>query len=638
MKAEYKEKLQQIITQLPHEPGIYKYYNADNEIIYIGKAKSLKNRVSSYFNKQGTGNRKTRKLVSEIRNIEYVVVNTEFDALLLENNLIKENQPKYNILLKDDKSYPYICVTNERFPQVFSTRNIENKSHRYFGPYASVKTMNTVLELIRQLYHIRTCNYTLSEENIKQGKFKVCLEYHIQNCKGPCEGLQEESDYDNDIQQVLEILKGNLSPVKNYYKDKMQEAAADMQFEEAAEMKNKYELVSNFQNKSLVTNPNIQALEAYSIIDDEDFAYVNFIKITNGCITQTETIQIKKKLDESKADILAFAILDFRERFNTAASKVVTNLALEIEMEGVELHVPKIGDMKKLVDLSKKNALYFKKEKDTRKVEVQKSKSKNYAVIQLKEDLNLKEFPRHIECFDNSNIQGTNPVSAMVCFKDGKPAKKEYRHYNIKTVEGPDDFASMYEVVYRRYKRLKEEEKPLPNLIVIDGGKGQLSSACNALKDLDLYGQIPIVGIAKRLEEIYFPGDSLPLHINKKSPSLALLQKARDEAHRFGITHHRNRRSASSLTTALEEIPGIGKGTVEKLLTEFRSVAKIKQASVTDLSVLVGHKKAMLLKEYLNWGSLSWYFVKSFIWDVERIDDLFCCWVGKLKIPDKILI
>ncbi|MBT29125.1 MAG: excinuclease ABC subunit C [Thalassobius sp.] len=599
MKESVRDKLEKTIAQLPHEPGIYKYKNEEGTIIYIGKAKQLKNRVSSYFNKHGAVNRKTRKLVSEIRDIEYVVVNSEFDALLLENNLIKENQPKYNILLKDDKTYPYICVTNERFPRVFSTRNIENKTHTYFGPYASVKTMNTLLELIRQLYHIRTCNYILSKENVKQGKFKVCLEYHIQNCKGPCEGLQEESDYDNDIQQVINILKGNISPVKNYYKDKMQEAAATMEFEKAAEMKNKFDLVSNFQNKSLVTNPNIPELEAYSIIADDENAYVNFIKITNGCITQTETIQIKKKLDESKEDILAFAILDFREKFNSASSKIITNLALDIDLGRVEATVPKIGDLKKLVDLSKKNALYFKKEKDTAKIEIQKSKSKNYALIQLKEDLSLQDLPRHIECFDNSNIQGTNPVSAMVCFIDGKPAKKEYRHYNIKTVVGPDDFASMYEVVFRRYKRLKEEEKPLPNLIVIDGGKGQLSSACNALKDLDLYGKIPIVGIAKRLEEIYFPGDSIPLHINKKSSSLALLQKARDEAHRFGITFHRQKRSNSSLTSALEEIPGIGQSTIEKLLIEFKSIANIKKASVTDISRIVGHKKAMLLKEKL---------------------------------------
>ncbi|UZR94573.1 excinuclease ABC subunit UvrC [Chondrinema litorale] len=599
MKERVQEKLEKTIAQLPHEPGIYKYKNEEGTIIYIGKAKQLKNRVSSYFNKYAAVNRKTKKLVSEIRDIEYVVVNSEFDALLLENNLIKENQPKYNILLKDDKTYPYICVTNERFPRVFSTRNIENKSHTYFGPYASVKAMNTLLELIRQLYHIRTCSYVLSEDNVAQGKFKVCLEYHIQNCKGPCEGLQEESDYDNDIQQVINILKGNISPVKHYYKENMQEAAATMEFEKAAEMKNKFDLVSNFQNKSLVTNPNIPELEAYSIIADDENAYVNFIKITNGCITQTETIQIKKKLDESNEDILAFAILDFREKFNSAASKIITNLALDIDLGGVEATVPKIGDLKKLVDLSKKNALYFKKEKDTAKIEIQKSKSKNYALIQLKEDLSLQDLPRHIECFDNSNIQGTNPVSAMVCFIDGKPAKKEYRHYNIKTVVGPDDFASMYEVVYRRYKRLKEEEKPLPNLIVIDGGKGQLSSACNALKDLDLYGKIPIVGIAKRLEEIYFPGDSIPLHINKKSSSLALLQKARDEAHRFGITFHRQKRSNSSLTSALEEIPGIGKGTIEKLLIEFKSINNIKNASVTDISKIIGLKKAMLLKEKL---------------------------------------
>lgn len=597
---EISEELKTAISLLPQEPGVYKYFNKEDEIIYIGKAKSLKNRVSSYFVKQAQHNRKTLRLVSEIARLEYTVVNSEMDALLLENNLIKANQPKYNILLKDDKTYPYICVTNERFPQVFSTRKIENSRHRYFGPYASGRTMNTLLDLFRQLFMLRTCRYDLSEENVQAGKYKVCLEYHLQNCKGPCEGLQSEEEYNQDIEQVISILKGNLGPAKQFFKEQMQEAAEKMAFEQAARYKKKLELISNFQNKSLVASPDVKAMEVYSIVDDEENAYVNFLRITNGCITQTESVHIKKKLEEPSEEVLGFAILNFREKFNTAAPRVLTNIPVPLEFENIDLHVPKIGDLKKLVELSLKNAFYFKKERETAKVELQKNKNKNYTLLQLKADLNLKELPRHIECFDNSNIQGTNPVAAMVCFKDGKPAKKEYRHYHIKTVVGPDDFASMYEVVTRRYKRLKEEEKPYPDLVVIDGGKGQLSSAVQALKDLGIYGQIPIVGIAKRLEEIYFPEDSLPLHINKKSRSLELLQKVRNEAHRFGITFHRNTRSKNSLKSGLEELEGFGEATIKKLLTEFKSVKGIKEASQADLEKLIGKKKTEVLLGYLK--------------------------------------
>lgn len=599
------EQVAQTVSQLPHEPGVYKFMNAEREIIYIGKAKSLKNRVSSYFTKQGQMSRKTQRLVSEIRELEYVVVNSEFDALLLENNLIKENQPKYNILLKDDKTYPYICVTNEPFPQVYPTRNIDDKRHRYFGPYASVKTINTVLEMVRKLYKIRTCSLNLSRENIQAGKFRVCLEYHIQNCKGPCEAYQTEADYDADIAQILDILKGNLTPVKNYFKEKMAQAAEELAFEQAQVFKNKYELVSNFQNKSLVTSPQVVDLEVYTIVDDEDNAYVNFIKITHGCITQTETVQVKKRLDESKEEILAFALLDFRQKFRTSARRILCNLLPDLELEGIEIMVPKIGDMKKLVELSLKNAFYYKKEKDNAKVEVQKNKSKNYTLLQLKADLNLPELPRRIECFDNSNLQGTNAVSAMVCFIDGKPAKKEYRHFNVKTVQGPDDFATMHEAVTRRYQRQLEEGKDLPQLIVIDGGKGQLSAACDALKALGIYGKIPIVGIAKRLEEIYFPEDSLPLHLSKKSRSLVLLQKVRDEAHRFGITHHRDRRSKATLKSQLTEIQGIGPKTLEVLLKEFQSVAGIQRASLAEIAAIIGPKKAEIVVKGLVKSSES---------------------------------
>lgn len=595
-----KEQLQHIVSNLPQEPGVYKFFNGERKIIYIGKAKSLKNRVSSYFVKQSSANRKTLRLVSEIRHLEYVVVNTEFDALLLENNLIKENQPKYNILLKDDKSYPYICVTNERYPKVFPTRRTEAKQHRYFGPYASVGAMNTLLDLFKQLFTLRNCSFTLSEENVAKGKFKVCLEYHLKNCMGPCEGLQEEEEYLEDINQVVDILKGNLSPAKQFFKEKMTEAATNMEFEKAEVFKRKYETLNRFQNKSLVTNPKVAELETYSIISDEDFAYVNFIKITNGRITQTETVQFKKKLDEPEDEILAFAIMDFRSKFRSASRRIVVNKEPAMALPDVEIVLPKIGDMKKLIGLSVKNALYYKKEKDSAKVELMKNKNKNYTLLQLKADLNLKELPRHIECFDNSNIQGTNPVAAMVCFKDGKPSKRDYRHYKIKTVEGPDDFASMYEVVTRRYKRLKEEESPLPQLVVIDGGKGQLSSAVRALKDLDLYHQIPLVGIAKRLEEIYYPEDQYPLHLNKKSRSLELLQKLRNEAHRFAITFHRDLRSKNSLVSELEEIEGIGPSTRKKLLTHFKTISKIKTASLNDLEPVIGNSKALKVVEFFK--------------------------------------
>ena len=586
------------ISQLPNEPGVYKYYNAERRLIYVGKAKSLKKRVSSYFNKNKGVDKKTRRLVSEIRFIEITLVNNEFEALLLENNLIKENQPKYNILLRDDKSYPYICVTNERFPRIIAIRRYEPNLGTYYGPFASVKAMNNVFYLLRNLYHIRTCRYNLSEENIEKGRFKVCLEYHIGNCKGPCEALQSEPDYLKEIDQAVNILKGNLSTPRQYFKERMQEAASQLQFEIAQRYKDKYELLDKYQAKSLVVNPNISDVDVFTITSEEKFAFINYLKVINGSVTVTKTVEVKKKLEESEADILALVIIELRQRYRSTSPEVLTNKSLEVDLGDIKVSVPQRGDKRKLVELSLKNALYYKKDKLTA-LEDQKLKI-NFAVEQLQKDLQLKHPPLRLECFDNSNIQGTNPVSAMVCFINGRPAKSEYRHYIIKTVIGPNDFASMHEVVTRRYRRLQEEKKAMPDLIVIDGGKGQLSAAVDALKELGLYGSVPIIGIAKRLEEIYFPEDPYPLHIDKKSESLKLLQRARDEAHRFAITHHRQRRSKGAFISQLETIPGVGEATVSKLLQEYRSVQKIKEASLEELSKHVGKRKAKIVLEGLR--------------------------------------
>ena len=586
------------INLLPSEPGIYKYYNAEGELIYVGKAKNLKKRVSSYFTKQKGVNRKTQKLVSEISSIEFTIVNSEFDALLLENSLIKKNKPKYNILLRDDKSYPYICVTSERFPRTIAIRNLVPRLGTYYGPFASVKAMNNVFYLIRNLYHIRTCKYNLSEDNIQSGKFKVCLEYHIGNCKGPCENLQSEPDYMKDIEQAVHILKGNLGVARNYFKDHMQEAAERLDFETAQLYKEKFELLDKFQSKSLVVNPKISDLDVFTIVADDKYAFINYLKVMNGAITVTKTVEAKKKLEETEEDILSLVMVELRERFNSSSPEIITNIPLEISSDNLQISVPKIGDKKKLIEMSIKNALYHKKEKLSQQ-ETNRAKE-NRVVLQLQKDLHLKNPPSRIECFDNSNIQGTNPVAAMVCFINGKPAKKEYRHYNIKTVIGPNDFASMKEVVWRRYKRVLEEEKPLADLIVIDGGKGQLSAAVEALKELDLYGQVPIIGIAKRLEEIYYPEDPYPLHIDKKSESLKLLQRTRDEAHRFAITFHRDKRSKGAFTSQLDEIKGVGKATADKLLKEFRTISRIKEASEEELATLIGKDKARIVKEKLS--------------------------------------
>lgn len=578
------------IHDLPQQPGVYRFYNSERKLIYVGKAKNLKKRVSSYFTKQKGVNRKTVKMVGEIKTLEFTIVNSEFDALLLENNLIKEFQPRYNILLRDDKTYPYICVTNEPFPRIISTRKVIPSGGTYYGPFASVKAMNNILELIRKLYTIRTCKYSLTDENIKKGKFRVCLEYHIGNCKGPCEGLQQEEDYLQDIQQASQILKGNLQIPKHYFKEQMQKAAGEMAFERAQRFKDKLELLDKFQSRSLVVNQKYTDIDVFSIMTEDKKAYVNYLRIKNGTINLTKTIEVKKALNEPEEDILTHALLHLRDLYQSASKEILTNIPLPDLEDSLHITVPKIGDKKKLIDMSYKNLLFYKKEKANQQ---ESTKIKELRVLkQLQEDLHLKDLPIRIECFDNSNIQGAYPVASMVHFKNGRPMKSEYRHFNIKTVVGPNDFASMEEIVGRRYKRLQEEHLPLPNLIVIDGGKGQLASACAALKKLELYGKVPIVGIAKRLEEIYVPEDPYPVHIDKKSPSLKLIQRLRDEAHRFAITFHRQKRSQQTFKTELEEIKGIGKETADKLLMHFKSVKKVKEATYEALEPLVGSDKA----------------------------------------------
>lgn len=581
---------------LPDHPGVYRYFNEAGELIYVGKAKSLKKRVSSYFNKNTGVNLKTRRMVKEIRKIEITLVNSEFDALLLENNLIKKSHPKYNILLRDDKTYPYLLITKENFPRIFQTRKLIPKRGTYFGPFASVKAMNNVLDLIRELFTIRTCKLDLSPYKINEGKYKVCLEYHIGNCQGPCVGKQSESDYLKDLEQAKHILKGNLGVAKTIFRQEMQSFAENLEFEKAQRMKEKLDLLEKYQAKSLVANPNISNHDVCSIVMDEKNAYVNYMRVKNGAMIVSKNVELKKKLDEDQEELLITALIRLQDQFNSDAEEVLVNIEINNPIEGLNLVQPKIGDKKKLVELSTKNALFYKKEKAL--LQGLNQDKKDRVIKQLQQDLSLPEIPDHIECFDNSNIQGTSPVASMVCFLNGKPSVKEYRHYHIKTVEGPNDFASMKEIVTRRYKRLVEEEKPLPKLVVIDGGKGQLTSAVEALQELGIYGKMPIIGIAKRLEEIYFPGDSYPIHIDKKSESLRLLQRIRDEAHRFAITFHRKVRSKNAFGTQLTAIPGIGENTANKLLSHFKSVKKISEASEEEIATIIGASKAKGLIEW----------------------------------------
>jgi excinuclease ABC subunit C len=591
------EHIKNILRSLPENPGVYQHLDKDGKVLYVGKAKNLKKRVSSYFTKTPESAR-LHMLVKRVDNIKTIITETEFDALLLENNLIKEYQPRYNINLKDDKSYPWICIKKEAFPRIFPTRNPVDDGSEYYGPYASVKVMKTVLELIRKLYHIRTCKLNLSRENIESGKFRVCLEYHIGNCLGPCEDKQSEEDYDQDVKSARELIRGNLNGVKKMLRDQMQQQAEALSFEEAQKTKEKVELVERYQAKSTVVHPTITDVDVFSVLTDADYGYVNYFKIIDGAILQSHTMELKKKLNESSEEMLEMAIPEIRSLFKSESKEIFLSHHIDLDIPDVKLHVPQRGDKKHLVDLSLKNARYFRMEKLKNIQIVDPDRHVKRIMHQMREDLRMSKEPRHIECFDNSNIQGTNPVAACVVFRDGKPSKKEYRHFNIKTVEGPDDFASMEEVVFRRYNRLVNEGEELPQLIVIDGGKGQLNAALKALERLELRGKIAILGIAKRLEELYFPGDPYPLYLDKRSETLKIIQRLRDEAHRFGITHHRNRRTKNGLKSELESIPGIGASSIKILFHKFKSVKKIREAGVEELTEVVGASRAKKIIQY----------------------------------------
>ena len=586
------------IATLPDSPGVYQYYDKEGKLLYVGKAKNLKKRVSSYFTKNFDNNR-TRLLVKKIETIKHIVVKTETDALLLENNLIKNYQPRYNVMLKDDKSYPWICIKNERFPRVFPTRRMIKDGSEYYGPYTSMKTVHTLLDLIKGLYPLRTCNYDLAEEKIRDGKYKVCLEYHLGNCAGPCEGLYSEKEYHENIEAIRNIVKGNFKDSLHKFKNQMKDLAADLKFEQAQRVKEKIDILENYQSKSTVVNPKINNVDVFSIISDESYAYVNFLQLSHGAIIRSHTLEIKKKLDETDEELLQLAIVEIRQRFNSQSKEIYVPFEVELGEE-IKVHVPKLGDKKAILDLSERNAKYFRMEKFKQAKIVDPDRHEKRIMAQMKKDLRLSEEPRHIECFDNSNIQGTNPVAACVVFKNGKPSKKDYRKFNIKTVEGPDDFASMEEVVYRRYKRLLAEEQPLPQLIIIDGGKGQLSSSLKSLEKLGLRGKIAIIGIAKRLEELFYPDDPIPLYLDKKSETLKIIQQLRNEAHRFGITFHRSKRSKQALNTELETIPGIGEKTVVELLKHFKSTKRIASASFEELSKIIGASRAKKLVEHFS--------------------------------------
>ncbi len=597
MVFDYKKEL----IKIPHKPGVYQYFDKDDTLIYVGKAKDLRNRVGSYFVNESQLNSKTRVLVRKINRIAFTIVDTEIDAWLLENNLIKKHQPRYNVMLKDDKTYPWIVIKNEPFPRVFWTRRYIKDGSRYYGPYASVGMMHIILDMIRELFPLRTCNLNLSQENISKGKYKVCLEYQIGNCLGPCEGYQSEDNYDQNLVDIKDILNGKISMVTNRIKEQMNAAVQQMDYEGAHQFKVKLDKLSNYQSKSTVVSSSITNIDVFSIASEDNYAFVNFLKVVNGVVIQTQTVELKKRLDETNEELLAIAIPQLRTRFRSHSREIIVPFELDIEgNDNIKFLVPKLGDKKKLLELSQKNVAYFKKERLLQYEKLNPDVKTDRILKQMQKDLRLPQLPQHIECFDNSNIQGNYPVSAIVVFKDAKPSKKDYRHFNVKTVEGPNDFATMEEAVFRRYRRLLDEDQTLPQLIIIDGGKGQLSAALKSLKLLGIEKQVTVIGIAKRLEELYYPGDQYPLYLDKKSETLKIIQHLRDEAHRFGITFHRNQRSRKTFVSELDNIPGVGKMTVEKLLKTFKSVKKVKEAKDEDLKKVLNLKQIQALRTYFS--------------------------------------
>lgn len=587
------------LKTLPSEPGVYRYYDKNDQLLYVGKAKNLKKRVLSYFNKNLSGYR-IKIMVGKIQRLETTIVNSEYDALLLENNLIKEHQPFYNVMLKDDKTYPWICIKNEPFPRIFLTRTVIKDGSEYYGPYAKVRPAKVLLDTIKHIYKLRTCNLNLAPEKIAEGKYKVCLEYHIKNCAGPCEGLEEKQEYDEKIDAIRGIIKGDFRKAKDYLVNQMMKYATHLQFEDAQIVKERLDILEDYQAKNTVVNPNIDDVDVFGMTSDETAAYVNFFKIRNGNIIQSFTTEIKKVIEETDEDILEEALIEIRQKFGSDSKEVLIPFHLSVEIPNVKLIVPKVGDKKRIVELSEKNAKEYRLEKLKQVQIVDPERHTNRIMAEMQKLLRMPVEPRHIEGFDNSNIQGTNPVSACVVFKDGKPSKADYRIFHPKTVEGPNDFATMEEVIYRRYKRMLDEGENLPQLILIDGGKGQLSSAVKSLKLLGLYGRITIIGIAKRLEELYFPEDSVPLYLDKKSETLKILQRVRDEAHRFGVKHHRTRRKNSTIKSELDEIPGVGEKTVELLLSKLKSVKRIKEANLETLEEIIGKSKARIVHDFFN--------------------------------------
>jgi excinuclease ABC subunit C len=596
---EPREHIQSILKVLPTKPGVYQYFDQEGQIIYVGKAKSLKNRVSSYFVKKHDSS-KTTALVRKIADIKYIVVESEMDALLLEISLIKKHKPRYNIMWKDDKSYPSIVIKREPFPRIFATRQVIKDGSEYHGPYASAKVMHTVLELVRKLYPIRSCSLPLSKQNIEAGKFKICLEYHLGNCLGPCEGKQSLQSYDHNVENIRKIIKGNFSEAIRELKIMMNDSAVHYRFEEAHILKEKIETLENFQARSTIVNPTIHDVDVFTIASDSQAAYVNFMKINNGVIVQGYTAEVKKRMEETDKEVLEVAIIEIRDRLQSNSREICVPIEVDIQLPNTVVSIPQRGDKKKLLDLSQRNSTHYMLDMQKQQEIVDPERHTNRILDRMKQDLHLKDLPIHIECFDNSNIQGTNPVSACVVFKNAKPSKADYRKFNVKTVEGPNDFDTMKEAVHRRYSRLLEEGEPLPQLIIIDGGKGQLGAALESLGLLGLRGKIAVIGIAKRLEEIYFPGDSLPIYLDKRSESLKLIQQLRDEAHRFGLSHHRDRRSKEALRSELTEIPGVGFRTTQQLLFHFKTVRAVKDATIGELEEVVNKKMARLVFDYFS--------------------------------------